>query len=280
MKKVSDILPYFLNELLDFYPENEIKSIMYISIDFHLGLTKSGTILQSERILKDEEVSVFINIVDRLQKMEPIQYILSETKFYGLSFYTKKGILIPRPETEGLVDWIIKDNQGSEKKYLDIGTGSGCIIISLAKNLKGMFDAIDISEKSIRISEENSIKNKVNINLKKTDILCSELKGEWDVIVSNPPYVLRSEKEVMNKNVLNWEPETALFVEDTDPLLFYEEISKKSLTVLRKNGYLYFEINENFGNETIKLLEEIGFVNIELKKDINGKDRMIKAMCK
>ena len=280
MKKVSDILPYFLNELLDFYPENEIKSIMYISIDFHLGLTKSGTILQSERVLKDDEISVFINIVDRLKNMEPIQYILSETKFYGLSFYTKKGILIPRPETEGLVDWIIKDNQGSEKKYLDIGTGSGCIIISLAKNLKGTFDAIDISEKSIRISEENSIKNKVNINLKKTDILCSELKGEWDVIVSNPPYVLRSEKEVMNKNVLNWEPETALFVEDTDPLLFYEEISKKALTVLRKNGYLYFEINENFGNETIKLLEEIGFVNIELKKDINGKDRMIKAMCK
>ena len=280
MKKVSDILPYFLNELLDFYPENELKSIMYISIDFHLGLTKSGTILQSERVLKDDEISVFINIVDRLKNMEPIQYILSETKFYGLSFYTKKGILIPRPETEGLVDWIIKDNQGSEKKYLDIGTGSGCIIISLAKNLKGTFDAIDISEKSIRISEENSIKNKVNINLKKTDILCSELKGEWDVIVSNPPYVLRSEKEVMNKNVLNWEPETALFVEDTDPLLFYEEISKKALTVLRKNGYLYFEINENFGNETIKLLEEIGFVNIELKKDINGKDRMIKAMCK
>ena len=280
MKKVSDILPYFLNELLDFYPENEIKSIMYISIDFHLGLTKSGTILQSERVLKDDEISVFINIVDRLKNMEPIQYILSETKFYGLSFYTNKEVLIPRPETEELVDWIIKDNQGSEKKYLDIGTGSGCIIISLAKNLKGTFDAIDISEKSIRISEENSIKNKVNINLKKTDILCSELKGEWDVIVSNPPYVLRSEKEVMNKNVLNWEPETALFVEDTDPLVFYEEISKKALTVLRKNGYLYFEINENFGNETIKLLEEIGFVNIELKKDINGKDRMIKAMCK
>ena len=280
MKKVSDILPYFLNELSDLYPENELKSIMYISINSHLGLTKSGTILQSERILEDEEISVFINVVNRLQNMEPIQYILSETKFFGLSFHTKKGILIPRPETEELVDWIIKDNQGSEKKYLDIGTGSGCIIISLAKNLKGTFDAIDISEKSIRISEENSIKNKVNINLKKTDILCSELKGEWDVIVSNPPYVLRSEKEVMNKNVLNWEPETALFVEDTDPLLFYEEISKKSLTVLRKNGYLYFEINENFGNETIKLLEEIGFVNIELKKDINGKDRMIKAMCK
>ena len=280
MKKVSDILPYFLNKLSDLYPENELKSIMYISIYFHLDLTKSGTILQSERVLQDEETLVLKNIVDRLKNMEPIQYILSETKFYGLSFHTKKGILIPRPETEELVDWIIKDNHRSEKKYLDIGTGSGCIVISLAKNLKGTFDAIDISEKSIRISEENSIKNKVNINLKKTDILCSELKGEWDVIVSNPPYVLRSEKEVMNKNVLNWEPETALFVEDTDPLVFYEEISKKALTVLRKNGYLYFEINENFGNETIKLLEEIGFVNIELKKDINGKDRMIKAMCK
>ena len=280
MKKVSDILPYFVNELLVFYPENELKSIMYISIDFYLGLTKSGTVLQSEKILKDKEILVFINIVERLKKMEPIQYILSETKFYGLSFHTKKGILIPRRETEELVDWIIKDNQGSKKKYLDIGTGSGCIIISLAKNLKGMFDAIDNSEKSIRISEENSIKNKVNINLKQKDILHSKLKGEWDIIVSNPPYVLRSEKEVMNKNVLNWEPESALFVEDTDPLLFYEEISQKALTVLAENGCLYFEINENFGEETIKLLEEIGFVNIELKKDINGKDRMIKAVRK
>jgi len=280
MKKVSDILPYFLNELSDLYPENELKSIMYISVDFHLGLTKSGTILKSERVLKDEEISVLINIVDRLKNMEPIQYILSETKFYGLSFYTKKEVLIPRPETEELVDWIIKDNQGSEKKYLDIGTGSGCIIISLAKNLKGIFDAIDVSEESIRIADKNSVKNKVNINLKQTDILCSELEGEWDVIVSNPPYVLHSEKEVMNKNVLNWEPETSLFVENDNPLIFYKEISKKASDVLRKNGLLYFEINENFGKETIKLLEEIGFVNIELKKDINGKDRMVKAMCK
>ena len=198
MKKVSDILPYFLNELSDLYPENELKSIMYISINSHLGLTKSGTILQSERILEDEEISVFINVVNRLQNMEPIQYILSETKFFGLSFHTKKGILIPRPETEELVDWIIKDNKNSEKRYLDIGTGSGCIIISLAKNLKGIFDAIDVSEKSIRIADKNSIKNKVNINMKQTDILCSELEGGWDVIVSNPPYVLNSEKELMN----------------------------------------------------------------------------------
>ena len=143
-----------------------------------------------------------------------------------------------------------------------------------------MFDAIDISEESIRISEENSIKNKVNINLKKTDVLCSELKGEWDVIVSNPPYVLCSEKEAMNKNVLNWEPETALFVENDNPLIFYKAIAKKASTVLRKNGLLYFEINEKFGKEIINLLEEIGFVNIELKKDINGKDRMVKAMSK
>ena len=280
MKKVSDILPYFLNELSDLYPENELKSIMYISIDFHLELTKSGTILQSDKFLKNDEISVLINIVDRLQKMEPIQYILSETKFYGLSFHTKKEILIPRPETEELVDWIIKDNQGSEKKYLDIGTGSGCVIISLAKNLKGIFDAIDISEESIRIADKNSIKNKVNINLKQTDVLHSELEGKWDVIVSNPPYVLNSEKEVMNKNVLNWEPDLALFIEDKNPLLFYKAIAKKASNVLRKNGFLYFEINERFGKETINLLEEIGFVNIELKKDINGKDRMVKAMCK
>ena len=280
MKKVSDILPYFLNELSDLYPENELKSIMYISIDFHLELTKSGTILQSDKILKNDEILVLINVVDRLKNMEPIQYILSETEFYGLSFYTKKEILIPRPETEELVDWIIKDNKGSNKKYLDIGTGSGCIIISLAKNLKGTFDAIDVSEETIRISDKNIVNNQVNVNLKKTDILHSELEGEWDVIVSNPPYVLNSEKELMNKNILNWEPNLALFVEDDNPLLFYKEIAKKSSNVLRKNGLLYFEINEKFGKEIINLLEVIGFVNIELKKDINGKDRMVKAMCK
>jgi len=280
MKKVSDILPYFLNELSGLYPENELKSMMYISIDFHLELTKSGTILQSDKILKNDEILVLINIVDRLKNMEPIQYILSETDFYGLSFYTKKEILIPRPETEELVDWIIKDNKGSNKKYLDIGTGSGCIIISLAKNLKGTFDAIDVSEESIRVSDKNILKNKVNVNLKRTNILYTELEGEWDIIVSNPPYVLNSEKELMNKNVLNWEPDTALFVEDTDPLLFYKEIAKKSSKVLRNNGFLYFEINEMFGKEVVNLLEEMRFVNIELKKDINGKDRMIKAMCK
>ena len=280
MKKVSDILPYFLNELSDLYPEHELKSIMYFSINIHLGLTKSGTILQSENFLKNDEIAVLINVVDRLKNMEPIQYILSETKFYGLSFYTKKEVLIPRPETEELVDWIIKDNKGSKKKYLDIGTGSGCIIISLAKNLKGTFDALDVSEETIRISKKNIVKNKVNVNLKQRDILHSELEGEWDVIVSNPPYVLNSEKEVMNKNVLNWEPDLALFVEDKYPLLFYKEIAKKASNVLRKNGLLYFEINEKFGKETINLLEEIGFVNIELKKDINGKDRMVKAMCK
>ena len=280
MKKVSDILPYFLNELSDLYPENELKSIMYISIDFHLELTKSGTLLQSDKILKNDEILVLINVVDRLKNMEPIQYILSETEFYGLSFYTKKEILIPRPETEELVDWIIKDNKGSNKKYLDIGTGSGCIIISLAKNLKGTFDAIDVSEETIRISDKNIVKNKVNVNLQQKDILHSELEGEWDVIVSNPPYVLNSEKELMNKNILNWEPDLALFVEDDNPLLFYKEIAKQASNVLRKNGLLYFEINEKFGKEIINLLEVIGFVNIELKKDINGKDRMVKAMCK
>ena len=168
MKKVSDILPYFLNELSDLYLENELKSIMYISIDFHLELTKSGMILQSDKMLKNDEISGLINVVDRLKSMEPIQYILSETEFYGLSFYTKKEILIPRPETEELVDWIIKNNKGSNKKYLDIGTGSGCIIISLAKNLNGTFDAIDISEESITISKKNIVKNKVNVNLKQS----------------------------------------------------------------------------------------------------------------
>ena len=280
MKKVSDILPYFLNELSDSYHENELKSIMYIAIDFQLGLTKSDTILESEKMLKYVDISVLKNIVERLKKQEPIQYILSETNFYGFIFSTRKGILIPRPETEELVDWIIKDNKGSKKRYLDIGTGSGCIIVSISKNLEGIFDAIDISKDSIQVAGKNILKNKVNVNLKQLDILNDELEGKWDVIISNPPYILNSQKEFMNKNVLNWEPEKAIFVEDNNPLIFYNQIAKKSLKSLSKGGFLYLEINEIFGKDVINLLNRKGFVNIELKKDINGKDRMIKAMSK
>ena len=280
MKKVSDILPYFLKEMNGFYPENEIKSMFYISIEHLLGYNRSDTIIKSENYLFPYFKIEFTKIIERLKKKEPIQYILNETTFYGLTFSCRKGVLIPRPETEELVDWIIKDNENSEKRYLDIGTGSACIIVSLAKNLKGDFHAIDISENALREAKQNVKRNNVNVNLKKFDILNSDLVGFWDVIVSNPPYVLESERKYMHQNVLAWEPELALFVKDKSPLLFYERIANQSTKVLNKNGILYFEINEKYGNETIEMLTQKGFVNIELKKDINEKDRMVKAVWK
>jgi len=280
MKKVSDILSFFLKELNGYYPEKEIKSLFYISIDHLLGYSKSDTIIKSENELLPDFKIEFSEIVERLQKKEPIQYILMETTFYGLPFFTRRGVLIPRPETEELVDWIIKDNENLEKRYLDIGTGSACIIISLAKNLNGSFYAIDVSPDALREAKQNVKRNNVDVNLEQFDILDSDLDGLWDVIVSNPPYVLESERKYMQQNVLAWEPEIALFVRDETPLLFYERIADQSTKVLNKNGILYFEINEKYGKETVDMLAQKGFVNIELKKDINDKDRMVKAMWK
>jgi release factor glutamine methyltransferase len=280
MNKVSDILSFFLKELKGCYTENEIRSMFYISIEHILNYSKSDTIISSNVELKEDLKISFIEIVERLLKREPIQYIMMETTFYGLSFFSRRGVLIPRSETEELVDWIIKDNESSEKRYLDIGTGSACIIVSLAKNLQGSFYGIDVSQKVLREAKQNIIRNNVDVILDKVDILSSNLIGNWDVIVSNPPYVLESEKKYMKKNVLNWEPEIALFVEDSDPLIFYRIIAEQATKVLNKNGILYFEINESFGQKTIDMLDKKGFVNIELKKDINDKDRMVKAIWK
>lgn len=280
MNKVSDILSFFLKELKGCYTENEIRSMFYISIEHILNYSKSDTIISSNVELKEDLKISFIEIVERLLKREPIQYIMMETTFYGLSFFSRRGVLIPRSETEELVDWIINDNESSEKRYLDIGTGSACIIVSLAKNLQGSFYGIDVSQKVLREAKQNIIRNNVDVILDKVDILSSNLIGNWDVIVSNPPYVLESEKKYMKKNVLNWEPEIALFVEDSDPLIFYRIIAEQATKVLNKNGILYFEINESFGQKTIDMLDKKGFVNIELKKDINDKDRMVKAIWK
>lgn len=280
MNKVSDILSFFLKELKGCYTENEIRSMFYISIEHILNYSKSDTIIRSNQELKEDLKIEFIEIVERLLKREPIQYILMETTFYGLPFFSRRGVLIPRTETEELVDWIIKDNESSEKRYLDIGTGSACIIVSLAKNLQGSFYGIDISQNALREAKQNIIRNNVDVILDKVDIISSDLSGNWDVIVSNPPYVLESEKKYMKQNVLNWEPEIALFVEDSDPLIFYRIIAEQATKVLNKNGILYFEINESFGQKTIDMLDEKGFVNIELKKDINDKDRMVKAIWK
>ena len=291
MKKVSDILPYFLSNLKDFYPDNEIKSFAYITIKYFFDMSKSDTIINSEKKLEDKEIMEIKSTISSLKRYEPIQYVFKQTEFYGNTFYCVSGVLIPRPETEELVDWIIKDNKGTKKHYLDIGTGSGCIIISLSKHLNGSFTGVDVSYDALRVSVANNDRNETDVYFDQFDILKHDLPEgknilndnifyEFDIIVSNPPYVLNLEREQMSDNVLKWEPHLALFVSDEDPLLFYREIAEKASKVLKSNGLIYFEINEKFGKEIVKLLEDFGFVNIELKKDINDKDRMVKAVWK
>jgi release factor glutamine methyltransferase len=231
------------------------------------------------------------SVLSELKKEKPIQYILGETEFYGLPFLVNENTLIPRPETEELVAWIIESTkyevQNTRLNLLDIGTGSGCIAISLAKNLSNaQVAAIDVSEKALVIAKENAKVNAVDVNFIQTDILKVDdldqlptsnfqLPTHFDIIVSNPPYVRNLEKVEIKPNVLAYEPHLALFVEDTDALLFYRKIAELALKNLSENGKLYFEINQYLGKETVELLESLGFKNIELKKDIYGNDRMI-----
>lgn len=240
--------------------------------------------LNSEKEISKETVQNFQSALVRLKNHEPIQYIIGETEFYGLPFKVNKHTLIPRPETEELVEWILCEfsNQQStikNQQFLDIGTGSGCIAISLAKNLpNSKICALDISEEALKIARENAEMNKVEVNFFQTDILKTKtLPKKFNIIVSNPPYVRELEKKWMQQNVLNYEPDSALFVTDNDPLLFYRAISKLAKQHLQPNGNLFFEINEYLANELTELLKSENFKNIEVKKDIFGKDRMLKC---
>ena len=196
-----------------------------------------------------------------------------------MRFFVNEDVLIPRKETEELVNWIIHDNINTHKSYLDIGTGSACIIISLSKKLNGDFEGVDVSKKALDIAKKNCMRHDVNISLNQLNILNDNLSNNYDVIVSNPPYVLNFEKQFLDNNIF-FEPDIALFVDDSDPLIYYKKIIKVASKYLKHNGLLYFEINEKFGSDIIDLLKNHGFVNIELKKDINDKHRMIKSVFK
>jgi release factor glutamine methyltransferase len=277
MEKVSNILSYFREELSAVADEREITSWYYISMEYLLGYNRSDCIINSNQVLNKSQLSKIRQIVSELNTHKPIQYILGKTGFYGLKLKVNEHTLIPRPETEELVDWILKENFVSA---LDIGAGTGCISIALAKNTNAKISAIDVSEDALLIAEENAKNEGVEIVFIHQDILQTYSLQKVDLIVSNPPYVLGSEKEVMQENVLDYEPELALFVEDKNPLIFYKKIADLAFNFLNENGKLFFEINEKFGKETIEMLTDIGFVNIELKKDMNDKDRMIKAIKK
>ena len=276
----------FFNEALSaIYPKTEIDSFFFILMEEKLKLQRIDTVLNSDLLITNKNLIDLKNIVKRLQKEEPIQYIIGNTEFYGLPFLVDKNTLIPRPETEELVTWVLDEikvltnNKITELSILDIGTGTGCIPISLAKNLTSLnISAIDISPEALIIAKQNAILNKVTIEFIELDILNTEsLPQEYDVIISNPPYVRELEKEEIKNNVLENEPHLALFVEDENPLIFYNKIADLAKQQLSKNGMLFFEINQYLGKETVNMLVKKGFKNIQLKKDLFGNDRMIKA---
>lgn len=277
---------FFTEALLEIYPKTEIDSFFFILMEEKFNLQRIDTVLKPDFIITDNHLIELENIIKRLQKEEPIQYILGKTEFYGLPFFVDENTLIPRSETEELVEWIILETQQLKTKvkdktltFLDIGTGTGCIPISLAQNLNNVnISALDISPKALKIANKNAITNKVKINFFETDILkAKKLPQQFDIIISNPPYVRELEKIEIKNNVLDNEPHLALFVADENPLVFYKKIADLAKKHLTKDGLLFFEINQYLGKETVNMLQEKGFSNIELKKDLFGNDRMIKT---
>lgn len=278
---IREFKRHFFSELSDLYPETEIQSFFTILVEFKLHLSRIQLALEHNFELDNDDLDFLQNALLKLKNQIPIQYIVGETAFYGLLFKVDKNVLIPRPETEELVEWIIKNHKKDDSlKILDIGTGSGCIAISLAKNLpNAKVSALDISEEALNVAKNNAAMNQVKVDFVQADILTIEkLSTNFDIIVSNPPYVRETEKARMQQNVLSNEPHLALFVKDENPLLFYDKIAELAKKHLTKNGVLYFEINQYLGMETVDLLKSKGFKNVELKKDIYGVDRMVKCL--
>ncbi|RTY88571.1 peptide chain release factor N(5)-glutamine methyltransferase [Flavobacterium sp. GT3R68] len=278
-RSIKDYRTYFIDELTPFYDAGESESFFYLILEDRHQLKRIDLALSPQLTLSENEIQVWNSILEQLKKEIPIQYILGTTSFYGLDFEVNENVLIPRPETEELAEWIISKtkNISGTIKILDIGTGSGCIAISLAKNIPNAeVFAIDVSEKALATAEKNAQRNEVKVTFIQMDILATEnLNQQFDIIVSNPPYVRNLEKEEIKKNVLDNEPHLALFVEDNDALLFYRKISDLAKKNLLDNGQLYFEINQYLGKEMMDLLQNLNFKNMELRKDIYGNDRMI-----
>lgn len=281
--KIKQYRTQFIKELSPLYDAYEAESFFYLILEDKHKLRQIDLALNHELTFSDEDFDAWELLLVQLKKEVPIQHLLGKTNFYGLDFEVNENVLIPRPETEELVEWIISENKGTDKKrkikILDIGTGSGCIAISLAKNLPNAeVYAIDVSKKAIETAKRNAMRNDVEVTFMFQNILeTEELTCKFDVIVSNPPYIRNLEKEEIKNNVLNYEPHLALFVDDNDALIFYRKIASLAHRNLLPNGQLYFEINQYLGKEMIDLLGKMDFVNIDLRKDIYDNDRMIKV---
>lgn len=280
IKNYKDV---FKKELLPIYDEQEIDSFFYIILEKLHNLKRIDLALNPETLMDGVHLKQWKNILSDLKIEKPIQYILGETEFCGLRFEVNENTLIPRPETEELVELVINEGKGKREerkvKILDIGTGSGCIAVSLAANIPNAeVFAIDVSEKALATARRNAELNNVEVTFLLKNILETEdLEDQFDIIVSNPPYVRNLEKAEIKANVLEYEPHLALFVEDNDALLFYRKIAQLAKKNLSPNGKLYFEINQYLGKETVELLEGLGFKNVKLIKDIYGNDRIISS---
>lgn len=288
MKTVKQVSADFSEQLSVIYEANEVNSLFMMVLENVVNISSAKIKAFPETEISTPDSERITNILTGLATGEPIQYILGYTEFYGLTFKVNPSVLIPRPETEELVDWAMKSWQlavGSWQapfNILDIGTGSGCIPISLKKNLPNAeVSAVDISAEALQTAKENAGLNKVDVNFIQDNILNptnhSLLTTHYSLLISNPPYVTLEDKKLMHTNVTDFEPHTALFVPEEDPLIFYKAIADFASTHLEKDGLLFFEINESYGKQIVELLNNKQFINIELRKDISGKDRMVKA---
>lgn len=282
LREVKNI---FHLELDPLYPKEEVDSFFYILIEHHLSLERFVLAMQPDLIISKEDEQPLFEALAQLKFQKPIQHITGKTHFMELDFYVDENVLIPRPETEELVQWILEEvrskaEENSEFRILDIGTGSGCIAIALAKNLaKAKVYALDVSEKALEIAKRNADLNEVEIELIQADILEGiSISEKFDVIVSNPPYVRESEKKGISKNVKDYEPVLALFVPNENPLKYYQSITEFAANNLNDGGTLCFEINQYLAKETEQLLQDHNFKDIELRKDLFGNDRMLKGV--
>ncbi len=279
---LSEIKTYFKSKLPDF-SNTELNSILKQLAFMRLNVSSTEFMLSDDVLLSESDLLYFRDVVKRLQKDEPFQHIIGEVEFYGVELISDKRALVPRPETEELVDWVLNSLNNDQTNILDLCSGSGCIAFALKNsNLYLKVGAIEYSKEALDLIEENKVKTNLDVEFIEGDVLSDDCyasmsEKSYDCWVSNPPYIPNEDKERMHVNVLDFEPHMALFVEDNDPLLFYREIAIKALNYLRPGGFLFYEIHEDFGEEMIQLLKSLGFVNIELRKDMQGRARMMRA---
>lgn len=278
--QLNEYRNYFKSELTERYPIGEIDQLFFLTIEEICALSKTDFQLKSESVLEATTEKKLIDILSQLRSGRPLQYILGVSWFDNLKLKVNESVLIPRQETEELVEWISKENRAADISILDLCSGSGCISLALKRRFpEATIEGYDISDGALAIANENAIANKLEVKYTKVDVLSlDKLPSNLDIIVSNPPYVRASEKSLMSEHVLNYEPHLALFVSDEDPLVFYNAIARLSYEALIPGGKLYVEINEALANETVAVFEKVGFGNIVARKDLNDRFRMIRAI--